>query len=70
MTTTNERNETKTYMLSSTKGSRTVRGTLADAIAAAQEMDAWLQPMYGVDVWRSDGEKVASVDGATVEVLS
>lgn len=46
MTTT-----TKTYLVTSVKGERVVRGTLEEAIKAARRLDEDLQPIYGVEVW-------------------
>jgi hypothetical protein len=54
------------YKLISTKGTREVEGTQADAIAAAIAMEADLQPAYGVTV-EIDGETVAEIrDGVDV----
>lgn len=57
-----------TYRLISAKGTRTVDGEQADAVAAANAMDAELQPAYGVTVEDAAGNTVAEViDGEVSE---
>ena len=56
-----------TYMLISSKGSRMFRGTQAEAIDAAVEMEAELQPSFGVSVEDEDGETVADVRDGKVQ---
>jgi hypothetical protein len=57
----------QTYRLISAKGTRTVEGTLEEAIAAAVRMEAELQPAYGVTVETAAGETVAEVRDGIVE---
>lgn len=55
------------YKLISTKGTESVDGSRADAIAAAIAMEDRLQPSYGITIEDEDGETVAEVrDGALV----
>lgn len=56
------------YTLRSCKGCKTVDGDLATAIAAAKEMDAELQPAFGIDIDDAEGNHVATVEGDDVEV--
>lgn len=49
------------YRLISVKGNRTVTGDLAAATRAAIEMEAELQPAYGVTIETADGDTVAEI---------
>lgn len=53
---------TATYKLISTKGTRQVTGTQADAVRAAVAMCRELRPSYGVTIANADGKTVAEVD--------
>ena len=57
----------KTYRLVSTKGSRVVSGNLSAALAAAIEMEADLQPLFGITIENDRNTVVAEVrDGKRV----
>lgn len=51
-----------TYTLTSTKGSKTIDGDLADAFRAAIAMEADLQPAYGITI-DGDGRTFECRDG-------
>ena len=58
-----------TFRLISTKGTEQIIGTLAEAIAAARQMDATLQPAYGVTVEDADtGETVAEIEDDAIDL--
>lgn len=58
-----------TYTINSIKGSRTIDGTQADAIAAAIAMEEELQPAFGVTV-ELDGETVAEIRDGVADIDS
>lgn len=56
-----------TYTLTSVKSTEVFTGTLHDAIVRALEIDADLQPAYGVDVIDAAGDILLTVDDECVE---
>lgn len=56
----------KTYTLTAIGVSRTITGTLADAIRLAMEIDREYQRAYGVTVTDEDGLTIANVDDGEV----
>lgn len=54
------------FTLNSTKGTKIIDGSLEEAIRAAVQMDADLQPAYGVTVEDEDGT-IAQIDGREIE---
>lgn len=56
----------QTYTLTAIGISRTITGTLEDAIRLAMEIDREYQRAYGVTVTDEDGLTVATVDGDEV----
>ncbi len=56
----------QTYTLTAIGISRTITGTLADAIRLAIEIDREYQRAYGVTVTDEDGLTVANVDDGEV----
>lgn len=57
----------QTYTLTAIGITRTVTGTIDDAIAAAIRIDAEYQRAYGVSITDANGWTVATVDGDSIE---
>ena len=58
---------TATFTLTTTKATKTVTGTIEEAIAAAIELDHDLQPAFGVTVSDENGNTVAEIRDGQVE---